>query len=285
MVTVFRTVISRFERLLHRQCHSHWLWHRRRRSPSKWLITVLNTVTTVSFLSETNNHPIVWIKSCDPSRVKGLCYPNCLSESHMWWHLSQIHRNNNKKKKTGTKVLADLPETLPPATFVLARRYRRGCGFFEIVSASHPERRLSFSISSSFLIFFVLLPSFSFMKNGPYVQFSIFTDWAKSLSMNRLETVANWWSNQWPHATYHKRSLKEVLLVALKFLVPLRMASIHLYFAGKQVGDTQKRGKLEMRSSCRKSLDLHWSASAPPGRSPASVPHLRYLSVSRHFNE
>ena len=63
------------------------------------------------------------------------------------------------------------------------------------------------------------------------------------------------------------------------------MASIHLYFAGKQVGDTQKRGKPEMRSSCRKSLDLPWSASARPGRGPASVPHLRYLSVSRHFNE
>ena len=29
------------------------------------------------------------------------------------------------------------------------------------------------------------------------------------------------------------------------------MASIHLYFARKQVGDTQKRGKPEMRSSCR----------------------------------
>ena len=63
------------------------------------------------------------------------------------------------------------------------------------------------------------------------------------------------------------------------------MASIHLYFARKQVGDNQKRGKPEMRSSCRKSLDLHWSASARPGRGPASVPHLRYLSVSRHFNE
>ena len=34
----------------------------------------------------------------------------------------------------------------------------------------------------------------------------------------------------------------------------ISMASIHLYFAGKQVGDTQKRGKPEMRSSCRKSL-------------------------------
>ena len=50
------------------------------------------------------------------------------------------------------------------------------------------------------------------------------------------------------------------------------MASIHLYFVGKQVGDTQKRGKPEMRSSCRKSLDLHWLASARPGRGPASVP-------------
>ena len=50
------------------------------------------------------------------------------------------------------------------------------------------------------------------------------------------------------------------------------MASIYLYFGGKQVGDTQKRGKPEMRSSCRKSLDLHWSASARPGRGPASVP-------------
>ena len=46
------------------------------------------------------------------------------------------------------------------------------------------------------------------------------------------------------------------------------MASIHLYFAGKQVGDTQKRGKPEMRSSCRKSLDLHWSASPRPCKCP-----------------
>ena len=29
------------------------------------------------------------------------------------------------------------------------------------------------------------------------------------------------------------------------------MQSIHLYFERKQVGDTQKRGKPEMRSSCR----------------------------------
>ena len=41
----------------------------------------------------------------------------------------------------------------------------------------------------------------------------------------------------------------------------------------------------EMRSSCRNSLDLHWSPWPQPGRESASVPHLRYLSVSRHFNE
>ena len=64
-----------------------------------------------------------------------------------------------------------------------------------------------------------------------------------------------------------------------------RMASIHHSFARKQMKDTQKRGKPELRSSCRKSLDLHWSASARPGRGSASVSHLRYLSVSRHFNE
>ena len=40
-----------------------------------------------------------------------------------------------------------------------------------------------------------------------------------------------------------------------------RMASIHLYFTRKQVGDAPKRGKPEMRSSCRNSLDLHWLAA------------------------
>ena len=35
-----------------------------------------------------------------------------------------------------------------------------------------------------------------------------------------------------------------------------RMASLHHYFARQQVGDTQKRGKPEMRSSCRNSLDI-----------------------------
>ena len=56
-------------------------------------------------------------------------------------------------------------------------------------------------------------------------------------------------------------------------------------FRGKASGDTQKRGKPEMRSSRRNSLDLHWSPWPRPGRGSASVPHLRYLSVSRHFNE
>ena len=65
----------------------------------------------------------------------------------------------------------------------------------------------------------------------------------------------------------------------------LAIASIRHYFARKQVGDTQKRGKPEMRSSCRNSLNLHCSALARLSRGCASVPHLRYLSVSRHFNE
>ena len=44
------------------------------------------------------------------------------------------------------------------------------------------------------------------------------------------------------------------------------MASIHHYFARKQVGDTQKRGKPEMHSSGRNSLDLHYSVIARPSR-------------------
>ena len=35
------------------------------------------------------------------------------------------------------------------------------------------------------------------------------------------------------------------------------LASIHNNFARKQVGDTQKRGKPEMLTSCRNSLDFH----------------------------
>ena len=51
------------------------------------------------------------------------------------------------------------------------------------------------------------------------------------------------------------------------------------------MGDTRKRRKPEMRSSCSNPLDLHWSARPQPSRGSAlSVPHLRYLSVSRHFN-
>ena len=63
-----------------------------------------------------------------------------------------------------------------------------------------------------------------------------------------------------------------------EFNLVKKMASIHYNFARKQVGDTRKRGKPKMRS-------LHWSAWPRPGRKSASVPHLRYLSVSRHFNE
>ena len=39
--------------------------------------------TTVPFLSEINKRPIVSIKSCVSSRVKGLCYPNCLNWKRM----------------------------------------------------------------------------------------------------------------------------------------------------------------------------------------------------------
>ena len=49
------------------------------------------------------------------------------------------------------------------------------------------------------------------------------------------------------------------------------MASIPYNLARKQVGDTQKRGKPEMRSSCSNSLDLHWSARPQPGRGSALV--------------
>ena len=85
-----------------------------------------------------------------------------------------------------------------------------------------------------------------------------------------------------------RKHWEKLLSLVVDDLIPsyyFSMASIHHYFARKQVGDTQKRGKPEMRSSYRNSLDLHWSASARPSRGCASVPHLRYLSVSRHFNE
>ena len=64
-----------------------------------------------------------------------------------------------------------------------------------------------------------------------------------------------------------------------------RVNGIHssLYFTRKQVGDAQKREKPEMRSSCRNSLALHWSAwprlrvcKCPPPQIPVSC---------RHFNE
>ena len=53
-------------------------------------------------------------------------------------------------------------------------------------------------------------------------------------------------------------------------------ASVH-YFARKQVGDTQKRGKPEMRSSCRNSLDfalIGLGPARPPVRKcpPPQIP-------------
>ena len=63
------------------------------------------------------------------------------------------------------------------------------------------------------------------------------------------------------------------------------MASIHHNFARKQVGDTQKGRKPEVRSSCKNSLDWHWSAWPWPSRESPCVPRLRYMSVSRPFNE
>ena len=66
------------------------------------------------------------------------------------------------------------------------------------------------------------------------------------------------------------------------------MASIHHYFARKQVGDTNKRGKPEMRSLRRNSLDLHCSASIRPSRGCTSVPtpdtcqSVAILMIRRH---
>ena len=65
--------------------HSYWLWHWRWRSPSKRLITVLvTTFTTVPFLSAIKKRPILSIKSFVWSRVKGLCYRNCLNSEKGW---------------------------------------------------------------------------------------------------------------------------------------------------------------------------------------------------------
>ena len=105
--------------------------------------------------------------------------------------------------------------------------------------------------------------------------------------------MPKWWPKHFHRCPrWAKIYFKTISEAFLLFLVgfssfwKVQMASNpHYNFARKQVGDTRKRGKPEMRSSCRNSLDLHWSPWPRPGRRSASVPHLRYLSVSRHFNE
>ena len=83
------------------------------------------------------------------------------------------------------------------------------------------------------------------------------SSWAVKLFVRLTELS---WSNvreQSPIFTRAKKAQKITEYCDTAPLTKVSMASIHLYFAGKQVGDTQKRGKPEMRSSCRKSLDLH----------------------------
>ena len=69
------------------------------------------------------------------------------------------------------QVAADLAEMSPPVAFVLdgwsCRRFKFACAAlsFKIFSASHPEHLPPFSISSSFVLPVVLLPSFSFTKH------------------------------------------------------------------------------------------------------------------------
>ena len=54
---------------------------------------------------------------------------------------------------------------------------RRAALSFKIFSVSHPERLPSFSISSSFILFFILLPSFSFTKSILWVRQIFFVIW------------------------------------------------------------------------------------------------------------
>ena len=83
---------------------------------------------------------------------------------------------------------------------------------------------------------------------------------AASLTESSLSAVPSF--HVWSYSWYKLRKAGPQLLARAplqKIIIKgtLRtMASIHHYFARKQVGDTQKRGKPEMRSSCRNSLDL-----------------------------
>ena len=148
--------------------------------------------------------------------------------------------------------------------------------------------QINFAESANFSKYVIYLWSLSFTLRS-----CSFSERHSDWQLFRLEFLVRisdgWVTGTWPvFTTQHgEHQLAKLMCwcVERKVLGSRSMASIHHYFARKQVGDTQKRGKPEMRSSCRKSLDLHWSASARPGRGSASVPHLRYLSVSRHFNE
>ena len=77
---------------------------------------------------------------------------------------------------------------------------------------------------------------------------------------------------QWPSAKDQWKAFRFANNLHACWTITCIMVSVHHYFARKQVGDTQKRGKPEMCSSCRNSLDLHWSPWPRPGRRSASVP-------------
>ena len=93
-----------------------------------------------------------------------------------------------------------------PVISILARRYRRrlksGCAALssKIFSASHPERLPSFSISSSFVLFFVFLPSFFFMKiqcNDLQKETAVLTSPRQRSSDDVRRRNASTWSTSW----------------------------------------------------------------------------------------
>ena len=104
---------------------------------------------------------------------------------------------------------------------------------------------LLFSLFHSFSLFTLPSPS-SFSSLSPFLSLSLsFLDFSYQSFF-----LATSRSN-------HQGLLLKNIHGPFAHLLQFEMASIHYYFARKQVGDTQKRGKPEMRSSCRNSLDLH----------------------------
>ena len=89
-----------------------------------------------------------------------------------------------------------------------------------------------------------------------------------NLGAEKLAGVVPWIRHGVSVLTRHMRTLRPQ--VGRVYVAPTpdipTMASIHNNFARKQVGDTQKRGKPEMRSSCRCSTGF-----ARLGRGCASV--------------